>query len=245
MKKIVVCIILFLLKRTKVACQTSIFYAYYDHKKGKEETMFYRFMRGVVRVLLALVNGNARYENKEVLPQDENFILVAPHRTWWDPLYLAVAAAPKEFSFMAKEELFKNPVLRFILTRSNAFPVKRENPGPSVIKTPVKILKSTNLSLIMFPSGTRHATELKGGMALISRMSKAKIVPAVYQGPLTLGDLFKRQRVTVRFGEPIDLSDIKKTDKEGMAEIERRTQAAFDKLDKEVNPDFKYEVKKK
>ncbi|WP_316483916.1 hypothetical protein, partial [Enterococcus faecium] len=24
--------------------------------------MFYRFMRGVVRVLLALVNGNARYE---------------------------------------------------------------------------------------------------------------------------------------------------------------------------------------
>lgn len=55
-----------------MACQTSIFYAYYDHKKGKEETMFYRFMRGVVRVLLALVNGNARYENKEVLPQDEN-----------------------------------------------------------------------------------------------------------------------------------------------------------------------------
>ena len=114
--------------------------------------MFYRFMRGIVRVILALVNGNARYENKEVLPQDENYILVAPHRTWWDPLYLAVAAAPKEFSFMAKEELFKNPVLRFILTHSNAFPVKRDNPGPSVIKTPVKILKSTNLGLIMFPS---------------------------------------------------------------------------------------------
>ena len=51
--------------------------------------------------------------------------------------------------------------------------------------------------------------------------------------------------MTVRFGEPIDLSDIKKTDKEGMAEIERRTQAAFDRLDKEVNPDFKYEIQKK
>ena len=207
--------------------------------------MFYRCMRGLVRVILAVINGNARYENKEVLPQDENYILVAPHRTWWDPLYLAVAASPKEFSFMAKEELFKNPVLRFILTHAHAFPVKRENPGPSVIKTPVKILKSTHLGLIMFPSGTRHATELKGGMALISKMSKAKIVPAVYQGPLTLGDLFKRKRVVVRFGEPIDLSDIKKTDKEGMAEIERRTQAAFDQLDKEVNPDFKYEIKNK
>ena len=30
-----------------------------------------------------------------------------------------------------------------------------------------------------------------------------------------------------------------------MAEIERRTQAAFDRLDKEVNPDFKYEIQKK
>ncbi len=30
-----------------------------------------------------------------------------------------------------------------------------------------------------------------------------------------------------------------------MAEIERRTQAAFDQLDKEVNPDFKYEIKNK
>lgn len=52
--------------------------------------MFYRFMRGLVKVILAVINGNARYENKEVLPKDENYILVAPHRTWWDPLYLAV-----------------------------------------------------------------------------------------------------------------------------------------------------------
>ncbi len=55
----------------------------------------------------------------------------------------------------------------------------------------------------MFPSGTRHATALKGGMALIAKMAKVKIVPSVYQGPLTLKDLFKRKRVTVRFGSPL------------------------------------------
>ena len=140
--------------------------------------MFFRFMRGVVRVVLFLINGNARYQNKEVLPKNENYILVAPHRTWWDPLYLAVAARPKKFSFMAKEELFKNPILRFILIHANAFPVKRDKPGPSAVKTPVKILKETDLSLIMFPSGTRHATALKGGMALIAKMAKVKIVPS-------------------------------------------------------------------
>ncbi|MGX7195739.1 lysophospholipid acyltransferase family protein [Enterococcus olivae] len=206
--------------------------------------MFFTFMRGLVRVVLFLVNGNVRYQNRELLPKDENYILVAPHRTWWDPLYLAVGARPKKFAFMAKEELFKNPVLRFILTKANAFPVKRDKPGPSAIKTPVKILKDTELSLIMFPSGTRHSTALKGGMAVIAKMAKVRVVPSVYQGPLSLKDLFKRKRVTVRFGEPIDLSDIKKINNDGLAEVERRIQGAFDQLDKEIDPSFRYEVKK-
>jgi len=168
--------------------------------------MFFTFMRGVVRVILFVINGNAHYENKEKLPKDQNYVLVAPHRTWWEPLYLAVAGSPKKFSFMAKKELFKNPVLRFILKHANAFPVDREKPGPSAIKTPVKILKNSDLSLIMFPSGTRHSSELKGGVALIAKMGRVPIVPSVYQGPLTLKELFKRKKVTVRFGEPIDFS---------------------------------------
>ncbi|AOF49476.1 1-acyl-sn-glycerol-3-phosphate acyltransferase [Tetragenococcus halophilus] len=205
--------------------------------------MFYIFMRGLVKGILFLANGNAHYENKNLLPQDENYILVAPHRTWWEPLYLAVAAGPKKFAFMAKEELFKNPILRFILVHANAFAVKRDNPGPSTIKTPVKLLRNTDLSLLMFPSGTRHSSELKGGTVVISRMAKVRIVPCVYQGPLTLKDLFKRKRVTVRFGEPVELGDIKKTDEAGMQIVEQRLQTAFDQLDKEIDPNFHYEAK--
>lgn len=207
--------------------------------------MFYRFMRGVVRVILFIINGNVRYEKKDRLPKDENYVLVAPHRTWWEPLYLAVGGTPKKFSFMAKKELFKNPVLGFILKHANAFPVDRDKPGPSAIKTPVKTLKNTDLSLIMFPSGTRHSSDLKGGVALIAKMAKVPIVPSVYQGPLTLKDLLKRRRVTVCFGDPIDVSDIKKMDKEGIAEVERRMQAAFDQLDKEINPNFTYTIEDK
>lgn len=207
--------------------------------------MFFRFIRMVARGVVFILNGNAHYQNREVLPQDENYILVAPHRTWWDPIYLAIGGRPKQYSFMAKEELFKNPILRYIMVHANAFPVKRENPGPSTVKTPIKLLKSTDLSLIMFPSGTRHSTELKGGMALIARLAKVRIVPSVYQGPLTFGGLLKRKRIDVRFGEPIDISDIKKLDKAGMEEVEKRIQTAFDQLDKEINPDFKYEIVKK
>lgn len=202
--------------------------------------MFFRFIRQVARFVVWLLNGKASYEQKEKLPQDTNYILVGPHRTWWDPIYFALAASPKEFSFMAKEELFKRPVLRWILVHAHAFPVDRNNPGPSVIKKPVKLLKNSELSLIMFPSGTRHSEELKGGAALIAKMAKVPLVPAVYQGPLTFKDFLKRQKITIRFGDPIDVTDIKRMDKAGLDEVERRMTTAFDQLDKEIDPTFKY-----
>lgn len=207
--------------------------------------MFFRFIRQVARFIVWVINGHASYEQREKLPTDTNYILVGPHRTWWDPIYFALAASPKEFSFMAKAELFKNPILRWILEHAHAFPVDREKPGPSVIKTPVKSLRNTDLSLIMFPSGTRHSDELKGGAALIAKMARVPIVPAVYQGPLTFGGLLKRQKVTVRFGDPIDVSDIKKLDQEGIEEVERRMSTAFAQLDNEINPNFKYISKNK
>lgn len=201
--------------------------------------MFYTFIRAVVRGLVWLINGNAHYENKAVLPKGA-YILVGPHRTWFDPIYYALAGSPKKFSFMAKEELFKNPIIRFILVHANAFPVNRAHPGPSAIKTPVKILKKGDLSLIMFPSGTRHSAKLKGGALVIARMSGVPLVPTVYQGPLTFKRLFTRKRITVRFGEPIYIDRKQKMDKDGMTAIDDQMQAAFKQLDAQIDPNFKY-----
>ncbi|MDR2832669.1 MAG: 1-acyl-sn-glycerol-3-phosphate acyltransferase [Streptococcaceae bacterium] len=202
-------------------------------------------VRDVVGFFLLLINGKAKITNKDRIPKDENFILVAPHRTFFDPVYLAIGARPKKFIFMAKEELFKNKLFAWFIRKLGAFPVNRAKPGPSVIKYPVKRLKQDDVSLVMFPTGTRHATDLKGGVSLIAKMARVRIVPAVYQGPLSIGGLFKRKKTYVNFGEPIDVSDIVKMDEEGMNEVSRRIQAAFDFLDKEINPDYVYIPKKK
>ncbi|MBO2709304.1 1-acylglycerol-3-phosphate O-acyltransferase [Lactiplantibacillus plantarum] len=201
--------------------------------------MFYSFMRGLVRLIITIINGRPRYQGRENLPEGA-YILVGPHRTWFDPLYYALAGSPMKFSFMAKEELFKNPVLRFILVHANAFPVNRQHPGPSAIKTPVKFLRSGKLSLIMFPSGTRHSQELKGGATIIAKMAGVPLVPTVYQGPLTFKQLFSRQRVTVRFGQPIDIDRKLKLDEAGQKQIETKMLHAFDDLDRQIDPTFKY-----
>lgn len=201
--------------------------------------MFYSFIRVVARVVVAIINGNHRYLNKEKLPEG-NYILVGPHRTWFDMIYFALAAAPKQFCFMAKKELFTNPILRYILEHANAFAVDREHPGPSAIKTPVKWLRKRELSLIMFPSGTRHSEEMKGGVTLIAKLAGVPIVPTVYQGPLSFKQLFSRKRVTIAFGDPIYVDRKTKMTDEYQNQLLTQMEQSFEKLDQQIDPDFKY-----
>ncbi|WP_283678668.1 1-acyl-sn-glycerol-3-phosphate acyltransferase [Lentilactobacillus sp. Marseille-Q4993] len=201
--------------------------------------MLYSFLRVIVRGLLFIFNGHSNYLNKSRLPKG-NYILVGPHRTWYDPILYALAASPKKFSFMAKKELFKNPILKYILDHAYAFPVDRQNPGPSAIKTPVKNLRKTDLSLIMFPSGTRHSSELKAGAAFIAQLSGKPLVPTVYQGPLKFSELLSRKPYTIAFGDPIYIDrKTKLTDKEQKI-LEAKLQDAFNALDDEIDPNFKY-----
>ncbi len=68
---------------------------------------FYDFLRIIAVGIVWAVTGRIKYMNKDRIPTDDNYILVGPHRTWWDPVWYAIAAYPKPFIFMAKIELFK------------------------------------------------------------------------------------------------------------------------------------------
>lgn len=201
---------------------------------------FYDVLHGIVVGLIWTINGRIKYMHRDRLPVNDNYILVGPHRSWWDPVWYAVAAYPKHFIFMAKIELFKFPPLAWLIRAAGAFPVDRENVGPSVIKVPVRELKSGDRSLIMFPSGSRHSAELKSGTILIAKMSGKPIVPAVYQGPVKFSQLFKRNNTTINFGEPIVVDRKDKLDKENITKYTQMIQDVFDRLDQEINPDFVY-----
>lgn len=201
---------------------------------------FYDFLRYIAVGIIWSINGHIKYMNRDRIPKEDNYILVGPHRTWWDPVWYAVAAYPKHFIFMAKIELFKFAPLAWLIKSAGAFPVDRENVGPSVIKVPVKELKSGKRSLIMFPSGSRHSDDLKSGSLIIAKMSGKMIVPAVYQGPVSFKQLFKRNNTIINFGNPIVVDRKDRLDKENITKYTQKIQDAFDQLDREINPDWHY-----
>lgn len=206
--------------------------------------MFYSYLRSLLVVVLWAVNGNIHYHDREkILPKDENYILISPHRTFWDPVFLGYAAAPKQFIFMAKKELFKDRGFGWWIRKCGAFPIDRDNPGTAAIKYPVKMLKKSDRSLVMFPSGSRHSSDVKGGVAVIAKTAKVKIMPASYIGPMKMSGLLAGQRIDVAFGNPIDISDIKRLDDAGLAEVAHRIETEFHRLD-ELNQSFQTSTKK-
>jgi 1-acyl-sn-glycerol-3-phosphate acyltransferase len=138
-------------------------------------------------------------EGRENIPEKGPFILCANHISWWDPP-LVGSLTKQKMRFMAKEELFKIPVMGKILPLIDVFPVKRESADRRAIKTALDTLKSGG-KLAMFPEGTRSRTDEllppQAGVGLIAVKSEAPVVPIAIIGP------YKPGRLKVRIGKPI------------------------------------------
>jgi 1-acyl-sn-glycerol-3-phosphate acyltransferase len=202
--------------------------------------MFFKTVVVIVRFLVRILNGKTEIQNREYIPQDTVYIIAAPHRSLLDPVFISFGVYPHVFSSMAKQELFKDRFMKWLLFHMKAFPVNRENPGPSALKQPVSILKEGKTSLLIFPTGSRHSAEIKGGTSSIAKLAGVPILPVVYQGPLTFKDLIKRKKATVRFGKPIYLPKDKRISREELAAYDELLGTTFRQLDQEIDPDFVY-----
>ncbi|WP_018664576.1 lysophospholipid acyltransferase family protein [Heyndrickxia acidiproducens] len=186
----------------------------------------------VTHIILLLLGGRLKTENKEKIPASP-FVVVCTHRSWLDILYLGFAVWPVQIHYMAKQELFSKKWLSWLMTKLNAFPVNRENPGPSAIKIPLKLLRKGKVVGI-FPSGTRTAehVSLKRGAVTIALKANVPLLPAIYDGPTTFKDVLKRKPKRVRFGNPIILKTGKKATKEEIEKTILQLQETFDRLEK-------------
>lgn len=163
----------------------------------------YKFIAGVVNTILGVNGAKAKVYGAENVPKEGGFVVACTHNGYIDILNLGLSMMPREIHFMAKKQLFDIKGLGWLINNLNAFPVDRENPGPSVIKIPRQLIKEGKIVGI-FPSGTRSSenSELKAGAVTIAQLSKAQILPAAYIGPKDAKGVFKRQKGYLIYGKP-------------------------------------------
>ena len=115
----------------------------------------------------------------ENIPQKDAFIMVSNHGSLLDPPLLGHALG-RNISFMAKAELFKIPILGFVIKACGAYPVKRGIADKNTIKTACEKLSNDNC-IGIFIDGTRQkngrVNKPKQGAALLAFKNQKLLLP--------------------------------------------------------------------
>ncbi len=144
------------------------------------------------------------------IPDQSSFIIVSNHGSLLDPPFLGHALGRK-VSFMAKQELFKVPLLAQIIKACGAYPVKRgfidKN---SIILASKKLFNDEIIGI--FIDGTRQkdgfVNKPKNGAALIASKTKKLLLPVaiINSHRLVKFKFFLPifNKVIIRIGKPIN-----------------------------------------
>lgn len=178
-------------------------------------TFVKRFLGPAVRVLYKV-----KYKGIENIPKHGSYIVAINHTSFVDPILVAIPKEIQQLHFMAKAELFENPVMAWIVTHVYGFPVRRGKGDTSAIDYGIKILESGDVMAIC-PEGKRIKgkdgvpQKAKAGVAVIAKATGADILPvAIYSnGPIkpfkgvtvSYGKLIKNEALHIVDGTPTEI----------------------------------------
>ncbi len=165
--------------------------------------MFYSAAKAIVWVFLHLV-FRIKAVGKENIPSEGGMILAVNHRSNWD-VVMAGLTCPRQLTFMAKIELFKNKLFAALITALGAFPIKRGAGDVGAYKAAMSILRGGRV-MLMFPEGHRAKknappAKAKTGVALFAIKAEVPVVPVYISGEYSW-----MSKITVTYGKPITLS---------------------------------------
>ena len=170
-----------------------------------KENLFRDFILVVVKFLLKLFI-KIEIINPGNIQIDGPVIFAANHISGFDALVMQ-AAIPRPICFMGKAELYKNPLVGWILTQLGSFPVKRGEFDRQSILNARSVLDS-GYAMMMFPEGTRTygqgMIEARTGTAHMAMRFKSVVIPAALTGAEKIfKNGLKKANVSVEFGQPI------------------------------------------
>jgi 1-acyl-sn-glycerol-3-phosphate acyltransferase len=188
--------------------------------RNTEKTPIWRFLAVVVIPLMGILSKITILDGDKA-PKSGAFVLTPNHYSEIDPLVMGVAMwkVGRMPRFLAKASLFKVPVLGAIMRRTRQVPVERE--GSARTSDPLAAARQITehgLAVIIYPEGTLTREPdlwpMRGKLGAVRMALDADIpiVPVAHWGTqLVLPrygklSLFPRKRITVKFGDPIDLS---------------------------------------
>lgn len=150
-----------------------------------------------------------RIYHRERVPVEGPVILASNHASFLDPP-LVGSALPRPINYLARESLFRFPLVGAILRSWNAVPVDREGGGAKGLKMILDRLLAGG-GIILFPEGTRtrdgQLQPARSGIGLTVIKSTAPVVPVrvfgTYEAYGRHVKIPRPQSVAVKYGRPM------------------------------------------
>lgn len=156
-----------------------------------------------------------RVINPERVPALGPVILASNHASFIDPP-LVGAGLNRPINYLARESLFKVPILAAILRSWDVVPVDRDGGTGRGLKAILDRLHRGG-AIILFPEGTRtrdgRLQPARSGIGLAVIKSDAPVVPVRVFGTFEAYGRHTRcprpHRVTVKYGQPLSFADMR------------------------------------
>lgn len=203
----------------------------------------------IAAIVLPTVSLLAKIKTEGKLPKTGSFVLAPNHTSELDPLITAVAVwrlgrLPR---YMAKSSLFKLPVIGALLRWTGQIPVSRESGIAAAQQTMQQAdqLVADGSAVIVYPEGTlTRDPDLwpmrgKTGAVRLALAGDLDLYPMIQWGTETILPPYGkpklwplRRPVTVKVGEPLDLSEFKgrENDPKAMAQATTKLMNAITAL---------------
>jgi 1-acyl-sn-glycerol-3-phosphate acyltransferase len=145
----------------------------------------------------------------ENVPKTGGVILAANHASYADPP-LVGAGLDRDINYLARQSLFRFPIIGRLLSSWNSVPVDRDGGGAKGLKIILDRLLG-GAGIILFPEGTRSndgkLQPAQPGIGLVVAKSNALVVPVRVFGTYEAWGRNRKvplpKRITVTYGEPM------------------------------------------
>lgn len=161
---------------------------------------FFRVFRLLTRLLLWPF-FRLEAHGQENLPEDSAFILLVKHQRWEDIPLLGLAT-PRPLYYIAKTELFKNPLSNRFISALGGIPLNRQRPFESrrFLQAAVAFLQKGE-GIVIFPEGTYYRDKMGPGQIGMVKFVLSRLeVPFIPVG-ISYSAAGRRVDVRINFGQ--------------------------------------------
>jgi 1-acyl-sn-glycerol-3-phosphate acyltransferase len=198
------------------------FARFHERSRTHEPDWVYDLAR-ILLTPLAILLYRVRAIGVGHVPGSGPVILTPNHFSQWDHFFAGLYLRRK-VRFMAKSQLFANPLIEFIFFHGGAFPIRRGYRDEEAFETVYRILGRGGC-MLMYPEGGRSRSgglgQPRPGVGRIALESGAPVVPVAIHGSLGVRR-WRRLRfpkVTVQYGEPLRFDVVEAPSREQQLEV--------------------------